>query len=122
MTQEIPKQLQDKLAQFQNMQGQMQLLSLQKQQLFLQSADADNALGALEKADTGAKIYKAAGPILVETSKTDSEKKLKEDKELSDAKLKMIEKQEAKLTEKLEELRTEIQGMLKGAGGQTGAM
>jgi len=121
MTQEIPKQLQDKLAQFQNLQGQMQLISMQKQQLFLQSADADNALGALEKSDATAKVYRAAGPILIETTKDASEKKLKEDKELSEAKLKMIEKQEAKLAEKLEELRNEIQGMLKGSGG-TGAM
>ena len=122
MDAEIPKQLQDKLMQFQNLQGQMQMVAMQKQQLFLQAADTENAMKALEETKEGTKIYKAAGQLVVETNKTDTEKKLKEDKDLIDAKTKMIEKQEKKISEKLEELRTELQTMMRppGAGGQTG--
>ncbi len=118
MDTQIPKQLQDKIAQFQTLQGQLQMISMQKQQLFIQSAEIDNALKALEDV-SGEKVYRAAGPLLIETTKADSEKKLKEDKELAGTRLKMIEKQETKLTEKLEELRSELQTMMKPG---TGAM
>jgi prefoldin beta subunit len=120
MDAEIPKQLQDKLMQFQNLQGQMQMVAMQKQQLFLQAADTENALKALEETPEGAKIYKAAGQLVVETNKTDTEKKLAEDKDLIDAKTKMIEKQEKKISEKLEELRTELQTMMRPPGQSGG--
>lgn len=121
MDQQIPQQLQDKLAQFQNLQNQMQMITMQKQQLFIQSADIDNALGALAKSVAGEKIYKAAGPLLIETNKDESEKRLKEGKELAETRVKMLEKQEKKMSEKLDELKAEIQGMLKPMGG-TGAI
>jgi prefoldin beta subunit len=117
MDAEIPKQLQDKIMQFQNLQGQMQMVAMQKQQLFMQAADNENALKALEETKEGTKIYKAAGQLVVETNKADTEKKLKEDKDLVDAKMKMMEKQEKKLSEKLEELRAELQTMMKPTGG-----
>jgi prefoldin beta subunit len=121
MDAEIPKQLQDKIMQFQNLQGQMQMVAMQKQQLFMQAADTENALKALEETPAGAKIYKAAGQLVVETQKDVTEKKLKEDKDLIDAKTKMIEKQEKKISEKLEELRTELQTMMRPTGpGGTG--
>ncbi len=84
----------------------------------MQSADTDNALKALEGV-SGEKVYRAAGPLLVETTKDASEKKLKDDKELTATRLKMMEKQETKLTEKLDELRNELQTLMKPG---TGAM
>jgi prefoldin beta subunit len=118
MDTQIPKQLQDKIAQFQTLQSQLQMISMQKQQLFMQSADIENALKALEGVSDG-KVYRAAGPLLIETGKGDSEKKLKDDKEVTATRLKMMEKQETKLTEKLDELRNELQTMMKPG---TGAM
>jgi len=118
MDTQMPKQLQDKIAQFQTLQNQLQMMSMQKQQLYMQSADTENALKALEGV-SGEKVYKVAGPLLIETTKDASEKKLKEDKELCDTRMKMIEKQETKLTEKLDELRNELQSMMKPG---TGAM
>ena len=119
MDQQIPKQLQDKLAQFQTLQSQMQMISMQKQQIFVSSAEIDAALTALAATSTE-KIYRMAGPLMIETTKDDSEKKLKEDKELSETRIKMLEKQEKKMMEKLEELRTEIQDMMKPLGGLAG--
>lgn len=115
MEQEIPKQVRDRLAQFQELQNQLQLISMQKQQFVLQSADIENALAALEKT-SNEKIYKIAGPLLIETNKESSEKKLKEDKEVTATRIKMLEKQEKKLSDKLVELRTKLQNMLKPPG------
>lgn len=111
----IPKQIQDKVNQFQGLQNQLQSIALQKQQLILQSADIDNALAALEKIEKE-DVYEAVGPLLIETDKKTSEKKLKENKDVVNTRVQMLEKQEKKLTEKLKELSAEIQTDLQGSG------
>ncbi|RLI93762.1 MAG: prefoldin subunit beta [Candidatus Altiarchaeales archaeon] len=115
---EIPRQLQDKIAQFQEIQNQLQAIALQRQQFILQSRDIENALSELEKFEKG-KIYESLGPIMIETTKEKSEKKLKEEKETLDARIKILEKQEKKLNEKLRELGEEIQSSIRGGGGLT---
>ena len=112
---ELPKQIQDKLAQFQELQNQLQMFAMQKQQLSLQSADIANALSELETVGDE-KIYELTGPLFIETNKEDSKKKLEEKKEVSATRLKMFEKQENKLTSKLEELGSELQALLGGSG------
>jgi prefoldin beta subunit len=109
---DIPPQVQDKLAQFQTLQQQLQLLGLQKQQLLVQGNDVDNALEELGKISEKEKVYRAVGMLLIESSKSESEKALKEEKELGDTRVKILEKQEKKLTEKFDELRKELQAML----------
>jgi prefoldin beta subunit len=111
MAEEVPKQIQDKLVQFQNMQNQLQMINAQKQQLMLKSADIDNALEELEKMDKG-KVYKLAGPLMIETSKEESKKSLTDNKEISKTRLDMLEKQEKKIMEKLTGLRAELQTMM----------
>jgi prefoldin beta subunit len=88
---------------------------MQKQQMTLQTADIDNALAALEKVDKQ-KVYEAVGPLLIESTKADSEKKLTESKEMIAARTQMLDKQEKKLTEKLKELSSEIQSEIRGGG------
>jgi len=50
--------------------------------------------------------------LLIESSKGDCEKDLKEQKDLNETRVKVLEKQEKKLSEKYDELKKEIQGML----------
>ena len=116
----IPQQLQDRLAQFQNMQGQLQSVALQRQQIMQNLAEIDNALKELGDMGEG-KVYTTAGPLFIETDKEKSQKKLEEDKELKTARLKTLEKQEAKLRERLKGLGAELQTQLQGVqGGVTG--
>jgi prefoldin beta subunit len=116
---DVPRQIQDKINQFQTLQNQLQAVMMQKQQMTLQSADIDAALAALEKTDKQ-KVYEAVGPILIETTKADSEKKLKENKELMTTRVGMLDKQEKKLTEKLKELSAEIQSEIRGGASAGG--
>ena len=109
---DIPPELQDKLAQFQTIQQQLQLISIQKQQLLVQKTETENALIELGKLSGGEKIFKATGMLLIESSKKESEKCLGEEKELSETRVKVLEKQEKKLTEKYDEMRTQIQAMI----------
>ncbi len=110
---EIPKQVQDKLMQFENMQKQLQLISMQRQQTLRQAAEIKNALEELEKAADKAGVYKIAGPLLIETTKEESKKRLTEEQGTVDIRNKMFEKEEKKLADKLTEMRNEIQTMLK---------
>ncbi|MCX6695861.1 MAG: prefoldin subunit beta [Candidatus Altiarchaeota archaeon] len=110
----MPKQLQDKLAQFQTLQQQLQIMSLQKQQMVMQNGEMENAQKELSAIKTG-KVYRIIGPILVETTKEETEKKLKDDFDLNKTRIEVLEKQEKKLAEKLNEMRSELQSMISGA-------
>ncbi len=111
----IPKQIQDKVNQFQGLQNQLQAVVMQKQQLMLQSAEIDNTLTTLEKINDE-RIYESVGPLFIETDKPASEKKLGDNKEIINTRIQMLEKQEKKLTDKLRELSAEIQTDLQGSG------
>jgi prefoldin beta subunit len=91
-------------------------MAVQKQQLILQSSEVDNALEELGKAGKG-KIYKAAGSLLIETNKAESDKFLKETKDTASARIQILEKQEKKLTERFNELKKELEEMLASQTG-----
>jgi len=108
---DVPKHIQDKLAQFQNLQAQLQMIALQKQQFMLQNTDLENAKKELE-AFAGGKIYRLVGPLMVETSKDAGMKYVTDEHDLADTKIKVLEKQGKKLAEKLNEMKGEIQSAL----------
>lgn len=116
---DLSPQIQDKLAQFQTLQQQLQLISMQKQQLIASKNEIEGALTELGKITEKQKVYKAAGMLLIESSKGECEKTLGEDKELSETRTGVIERQEKKLSEKYGELRKELQTLLgpKAEGG-----
>ncbi len=113
---DIPKNVQDKLGQFQTLQNQLQMVAMQKQQVAISNADTDNALKQLGEAKEG-QVYRMAGPLLIETSKKDAEEGLSAEKETLETRSKVLEKQEKTLSEKLKSLGSELQSMLGGAGG-----
>jgi len=112
----IPKEVQDKLAQFQGIQQQLQLSSMQRQQIMAGQKGIEDALGELGHLKEG-KVFKVAGPLIIESSKEASTKELGEAKDANEARLKVLEKQEKKLAEKYESLQHELQHMLGGQGG-----
>lgn len=100
-------QAQQLLGQAQVFQQQMQAISMQKENLNMQSIEIINALDELEKAKTG-DVFKIAGPILINTSKEETSKDLKERKELIGIKIKTLEKSEKKIKNKLDELKEKL--------------
>ena len=109
----IPQQLQDKLMQFQEMQNQLQSIAFQGQQMRQQLLEIDHALEVLEGSGDN-RVYERAGPLFIESDAGKTKDKLKDDKELKEARLKSLEKQESKLREKLSALGKEIQGQMGG--------
>jgi len=104
-------ELQKKLAEFQDLQRQLQMVSGQKQQLILQSEEIKMAEGELAKVDKG--VYRFMGPILVETTKADAVADLKDKRELFELRVSVLEKQEAKMRPKCDDLRNELEKALK---------
>jgi len=117
MAQEIPTQVQDKVMQFQSLQQQLQMVVAQKQQFILRAKDIDNATEDLNVMKEG-RVYKVSGPLMMETSIEKSKKDLAEEKDTAEARIKILESQEKKLSEKLKELGSELQSMMgpQGAG------
>jgi len=113
---DVPKDIQDKLAQFQNLQNQLQMAAIQKQQLALRKADLENAkkeLGAV----TDGKVYRMVGPLLVELEKEKAVKYLDDESESTNAKHQLMEKQEKKLADKMNQMRGELQAIMKPGQG-----
>lgn len=97
------KEMQSLLIQIQQYQQQAQMMAMQKQQLEIQNIELTSAEEAV-KASKSDEVFRAVGPILVKSNKTDVQKYITETKEKIDLRLKAVEKQEKRLGEKMKEL------------------
>lgn len=89
---------------------------MQKQQLEIEHVETDRALEELKKAGVEDAVYKAAGSVMVKAKKDDVIKELEEKKELSGTRVKVLEKQEARVKENLKEVENKINQMIRGGG------
>ena len=104
-------ELQKKLAEFQDLQRQLQMVSGQKQQLVMQVEEIKMAEAELVKSDKT--VYRYVGPLLIETTKTDASADLTEKRELFEMRVSVLEKQETKMRPKYDELRNELEKALR---------
>jgi prefoldin beta subunit len=113
--QEISDEMKNKLAQFQTIQQQLQMIGVQKQQLAVDKAEAEEAQKEL-KASKG-DAYKSVGPILMKTDRASLTKELKETIDTADNRLSLLDKQEQKIALKAQGLQKDLQAGLKGLQG-----
>ena len=104
-------QLQTQLAEFQEVQRQLQMVSAQRQQLTLQVEEIRIAEEELAKAEKG--VYRAVGPLLIETTKSEAAADLKGKKELFEMRNSVLAKQEEKLRPKFDELRAVLEKAIR---------
>lgn len=114
MQQQIPKELQGKIAQFQTLQQQLQMVAVQKQQLVMDKAEAEEA--SKELATAKGDVYKSIGPLLIKSDKASLETELKEAVITTDSRLSRLETQEQKLAVKGQELQKDLQASLAAGG------
>jgi len=112
--QQIPPWLQEQVGRLQQMQQNLQSIMLQKQHLESEHLETERALELLRKANDEDIVYKAAGSILVKSSKPTLVSELEERKELANTRLTVLTKQEVRVKENLKEAETKIREMLKG--------
>ncbi len=114
MANELPPQLQDQLAQLQNLQQQLTVTIQQRQQIEFQVKEAQRAIEELERIEEKAPVYRSVGSLLVKTSGRDTVKKqLLEEKESLEVRLRGFEKNEGRLKEKATELQSKVQASVK---------
>jgi len=105
----ISQKVQDQIVQYQQLEGQIESLFMQKSQVSSQMAEVKAALDTLGDAGDDATIYEAAGNILVKRQgKAEMVADLESRLELLDVKLKSVEKQEKSLRTKYSALQKEI--------------
>ncbi len=115
----MANETQQLLEQAQVYQQQIQGIITQKETMNMQLLEMKNALEELEKSKE-TEVYKLSGPVLIKAKKTEVEKDLKEKKEIIGVRVKTLEKSEARIKAKIEELRhklTEVSKPRAKAGG-----
>ncbi len=93
---------------------------MQKQQLEVEMVETDRAVEELKKAGPDDAVYKNAGSVMVKAKKDDVLKELEEKKELSATRVKVLEKQEARVKDNLKEVEAKINEMIRGGPGTPG--
>lgn len=120
MSQEIPPWLREQLTRLDSLQQNLQSVTMQKQQVEAELADAEKTLEELVKAQEGEQIYKYVGSLMVKVSKEEITKELEEKKDLSNTRTLVLNKQQARLKDNIKELQVKIDDMIKGrTQGQT---
>ncbi len=122
MSEELPPQLRDQLAQYQQLQQQLQFLAQQKGQSDQHAKELEKASQALTEADEQTPIYRNVGAFLIRTpGKSDVLKTISDESETQGVRIKNLERQESRLKEQLNELQSKIQNgiaQLQSRGGE----
>jgi prefoldin beta subunit len=116
MSSEIPPQVQNQLAQLQQVQQQAQALAMQKNQMESMKKESEMALDELEKLSDDAVVYRAVGDLQIQSNKDDTITKLKERLETLSLRLQSITRQEERISKRF----TQLQEQLKQAMGTQG--
>lgn len=112
---EISPQLQNQIAQYQQLQQQLQVLASQRVQLEAKLREVEGTLEELAKVADGAAIYKSIGMLLIrQDDRTSLRKELEEHKETLSIRVKSLQKQEKSLSDRFEQLGEKIQQALGG--------
>jgi len=112
MSTELPPQIQNQLAQLQQLQQQGQALVSQKSQIEIMIKEIEAALKELETAADDQIIYKSVGDILIKSEKAKIQEDLKKD--IMDLRLKTMAKQEERIQSRF----IQLQDQLKQALGE----
>lgn len=113
MAGQLPPQIQNQLAQLQELQQQAQVVIQQRQQIELQVREIERTLEELAKVPADAPLYKSVGALLVRASDREKlEADLKDQQETMTVRLESAKRQEQRLRERVTALQTELQAAL----------
>src|SRR3989344_3890223 len=115
MTQEIPKEVERKIAELQLLEQNLQNFLMQKQHFQSESSEAENAL---KEIDSSEEVYKIVGNIMISKKKEDLKKELSSRKKIIELRIKSLEKEEEKIKEKANSLQKEVIGEIQNDGNK----
>jgi len=105
----LPEKVKEQVMRLQQLQNTLQALVLQRQSAELELRNVERAIEELEKTSDDAVVYKSAGPLLVKRDKESLVKELSERKDILNARLKVLERQEERARERIRELQSSVQ-------------
>jgi prefoldin beta subunit len=108
MSQELPPQVKNQLAQMQQIQQQAQAIITQKNQVEISLKETDLALEELEKLDNDAVVYRAIGDLLIKTEREKTKEFLKEKKDTLDLRLQTLARQEERAQKRFQQLQEQL--------------
>ena len=111
----IPAGAQEGFMKMQQMQQQIQQINYQKETLRFQKIEAEKALDEMKNINDDTEVFKAVGPILIKSNKSDLEKELKEKMETADIRIGKIEKEEETIKKELTNIQNELTKALQPA-------
>ena len=100
-----------KVEKLQSLEQVMQNTLMQKQTFQTQLTEVENALSEVKKSNSNP--FKIIGGIMVEMNKEEVEKELSEKKDMSELRIKTLEKQESKTTDEIKVIQEEVVNELK---------
>lgn len=106
---ELSPKVQNQIAQFQQLQQQLQTLVSQKYQMDIQLKEMQRTVEELNKAPSDVTVYKSAGSLLIRAqSKEELLKEIEEGKETMEIRVKSLERQEKGLRDRYQQLQEQI--------------
>ena len=116
---DIPKNVQEQLNQFQQLQQQAQTITIQKNNNDIQIHEAQAALDELNKTDENADVYKTAGNILIKVDYNTIKEELEDKIETYKLRQQTMTRQEERVMKKLQEMRKSIEKSMQGTQPNT---
>ncbi len=108
MNSELPPQIQNQIAQMQQIQQQAQALAVQKNQIEMTLKETELALSELEKLDNDAVVYRAIGDLLIKTEREKTKNALIEKKDMLSLRGETIARQEERIQKRFQQLQEQL--------------
>ena len=114
MAYQFPKEIQEKLANFEQLKSQLQAIMSQRGEIDVRKKEIDSSIEALKNSENG-DVYRRVGDILIKVKDTPSlVKELEEESETLGIRIKSLTSQEKNAKELYEKLANEINESIKG--------
>ena len=106
---EISPKLQNQIAQFQQLQQQLQTVMSQKIRMDSMLKEMEMTIEELKKAQADAVVYKSVGSLMIKVGDTQALlKDIEEDKETAEIRVKSLDRQEKMLKEKFQSVQEQL--------------
>lgn len=106
---ELSPKVQNQIAQFQQLQQQLQALVSQKYQMDIQLKEMQRTVEELNKAPADVTVYKSVGSLLIKAQgKDELLKEIEEGKETMEIRVKSLDRQEKTLRDRYQQLQEQI--------------
>jgi prefoldin beta subunit len=113
---DISPKLQNQIAQFQQLQQQLQTVMSQKIRMDAMLKEMEMTIEELKKAEAEAVVYKSVGSLMIKVADTPALlKEIEEDKETTEIRVKSLDRQEKMLKDKFQSVQEQLNRALGGA-------